>query len=56
MQGGMEVFTALYDYDLNILKNYSSEILDEHFLEAERTSKNIIAGGSGSIKLKKIVA
>ena len=51
-----EVFTALYDHNLNILKNYSSEILDEHFLEAERASKKIILGGSGSMKLQKIVA
>ena len=51
----MEVFTALYDADLNIIKNYTTEILDDRFLEEERKTKKVIAGGSGSIKLKEIL-
>ena len=50
-----EVHTALYDYELNVVKTYSSEILDEHFLETERQTNKVITGGSGSIKWQKMV-
>jgi tRNA threonylcarbamoyladenosine biosynthesis protein TsaB len=51
----MEVYTALYDSGLHLIKAYSSEILGDSFLEEERKTNIIIAGGSGSIKLKEIV-
>ncbi len=51
----LEVYTALYNADLKIIKSYSSEILDDHFLEKEKKIKKIIAGGNGSLKLQKII-
>ena len=50
----MEVFTALYDYELNIVRNYSAETIDEDFLNKESEVGTIIAGGNGSLKLQKL--
>ena len=50
----MEVYTGLYDYNLNLIKNYAAEILDDSFLESERAGKIIVVGGNGSSKLQKI--
>jgi tRNA threonylcarbamoyladenosine biosynthesis protein TsaB len=51
----MEVFTALYDKDLSLLKSYSSEILSESFLEKEiKEGFFLVIGGNGSEKFKKI--
>jgi tRNA threonylcarbamoyladenosine biosynthesis protein TsaB len=52
----MEVYTALYDSGLHLIKPYSSEILNNSFLEEERQTNIIIAGGNGSIKLKEIIS
>jgi tRNA threonylcarbamoyladenosine biosynthesis protein TsaB len=49
----MEVFTALYDFDLNIISPYNSKIIDETFLDEYRD--NIIIGGSGSVKMQPIL-
>lgn len=51
----MEVYTALYNFNLEIVKNYSSEIIDENFLATEKKSSNIVAGGSGSSKMQQII-
>ena len=50
----MEVYTGLYDYDLNLVKDHSVEILDNDFLENQKKGTTIVAGGNGSLKLKKI--
>lgn len=50
----MEVYTALYDDALNLVKNYSSEIINQHFLEEKRKTNLIIAGGNGSFKLQEL--
>jgi tRNA threonylcarbamoyladenosine biosynthesis protein TsaB len=51
----MEVFTALYDKNLSVIKAPSAEILDMHFLEKERENTSIITGGNGSMKLQEIL-
>ena len=51
----MEVFTALYDKNLSVVKAQFAEILDMHFLEKERETTSIITGGSGSMKLQEIL-
>jgi tRNA threonylcarbamoyladenosine biosynthesis protein TsaB len=50
----MEVFTALYDQNLHLVKNYTSEIIDNSFLEKEISESQIILGGNGSFKFQKI--
>ena len=53
----MEVFTALYNFNLTILENYSSALIDENFLNSYAESNHLIAvGGSGAPKLQKIAA
>ncbi len=49
-----EVYTGLYDYNLKLIKYYSAEILDNNFLLKEKKDEIIIAGGSGSLKLREI--
>jgi tRNA threonylcarbamoyladenosine biosynthesis protein TsaB len=51
----MEVYTALYDINLNIMQPYNAMLIDEFFLREESKTHLIITGGSGSIKLKKIL-
>jgi len=51
----MEVFTALYNVDLNVVKSYSSEIINGHFLEQERKNSKIVVGGNGVFKMQKII-
>lgn len=51
----MEVYTGLYNNELELIKNYSAEIVNEHFLKAERSTKPVIAGGNGSLKLQNII-
>jgi tRNA threonylcarbamoyladenosine biosynthesis protein TsaB len=51
----MEVYTALYDIDLNIIQSYKAMIVDDLFLKQETKTHSIIAGGSGTVKLKKIL-
>ena len=50
----MEVFTALYDQNLHLVKNYTSEIIDNRFLEKEFNENQIILGGNGSFKFQTI--
>ncbi len=50
----MEVFTALYNRELKLVKNYASVILDNNFLNEEKSTYKIVAGGNGSLKLKAI--
>ena len=50
----MEVFTALYNSELKLIKNYASVVLDSTFLADERKLHAIAVGGNGSTKLKKI--
>jgi tRNA threonylcarbamoyladenosine biosynthesis protein TsaB len=49
-----EVYTALYNYELNLLYEYKTVILSDNFLENERKSNFMVVGGSGSLKLQKI--
>jgi tRNA threonylcarbamoyladenosine biosynthesis protein TsaB len=51
----MEVFTALYDSDLNIIKEPTSLILSEESFKSELSNNLIVLGGSGSNKLEQIV-
>jgi tRNA threonylcarbamoyladenosine biosynthesis protein TsaB len=51
----MEVYTALYDIDLNMVQSYKAMIVDDLFLKQESKTHLIIVGGSGTIKLKKIL-
>ncbi len=51
----MEVFTALYDADLQAIQPASAMILNELSFANELSSHKIIFGGSGSIKMKEIV-
>lgn len=50
----MEVFTALYNSGLKLIRNYTSVVLDNTFLAEERKLHSIAVGGNGSIKLKTI--
>jgi tRNA threonylcarbamoyladenosine biosynthesis protein TsaB len=52
----MEVFTALYNSELKLIKNYASVVLDSTFLGDERKLHAIVVGGNGSTKLKTIAA
>lgn len=50
----MGVFTAVYDKELSLIKNYSSEILSEVFLNEEiKSDFFLVIGGNGSEKFKK---
>lgn len=51
----MEVYTALYNNDLKLVKEYSSEIIENSFLEFERKANIIVAGGNGSMKMQTIL-
>lgn len=51
----MEVFTALYNSNLCLIKNYAAEILDETFMKNVIKTNIIIAGGNGILKLQKIL-
>jgi tRNA threonylcarbamoyladenosine biosynthesis protein TsaB len=51
----MEVYTALYNNNLKLVKAYFSEIIDASFLESERKTNIIVAGGSGSLKLQRLI-
>jgi tRNA threonylcarbamoyladenosine biosynthesis protein TsaB len=51
----MEVFTALYDVHLNLIKNYTPVILNEHFLEEEKEIYRVVVGGNGSFKLRSLL-
>ena len=46
-----EVFTALYDNDLHIIKTYKAEIVDDIFLKLYK-EKIIVLGGDGSLKVQ----
>ncbi len=50
----MEVFTALYNSELKLIKTYTSVILDNTFLFDERKLHTIMVGGNGSTKLKAV--
>jgi tRNA threonylcarbamoyladenosine biosynthesis protein TsaB len=50
----MEVFTALYNSELKLLKDYNSVVLDEDFLSKEKNEAQVMVGGNGSPKLKKL--
>ena len=51
----MEIFTALYDFELNIVSPYDSKIIDADFLKEFR-SRIIVSGGNGIVKMKQIVS
>lgn len=51
----MEVFTAFYNSDLSLIKDYTAEVLDTSFLKQETTENYVVAGGNGSLKLEKIL-
>lgn len=50
----MEVFTALYDFDLKVVSTYTSKIIDDSFLNEYRNNM-IVAGGSGIVKMQQIL-
>jgi tRNA threonylcarbamoyladenosine biosynthesis protein TsaB len=49
-----EVFTALYDNNVNIIETYSAELVDEFFLQ-RYSDKTIIIGGDGSLKVQNLL-
>jgi len=51
----MEVFTALYNNELKLIKTYASVVLDDTFLFDERKLHTIMVGGNGSTKLKAVI-
>ena len=51
----MEVFTALYNYQLKEIISPTAFIVDENFLEKELSSNKIVFSGSGNKKLKGII-
>ena len=50
----MEVYTALYDAHLNLIKDPAAIILTHDFLKEERENYSVIVGGNGSPKLKSL--
>jgi tRNA threonylcarbamoyladenosine biosynthesis protein TsaB len=52
----MEVFTAIYNQQLEILAQPASQILDENSFAAELTENQIIFSGSGSGKFQNIIS
>ena len=50
----MEVYTALYNEELKLIKPYSAEILNEDFLQKEYQNQLVITGGDGSLKLQQL--
>ena len=52
----MEVYTALYDVHLNLVKEHAAVIVNDHFLEEEKENYRIVAGGNGSFKLQSLPA
>lgn len=52
----MEVFAALYDKHLRLIRPYSAEILNSDFLINDFANVDfVVLGGSGSYKLQKIL-
>lgn len=51
----MEVFTGLYNFNLELISPYASVIIDLNFLEKERENSIIVTGGNGSGKFHEIV-
>lgn len=51
----MEVYTALYDHDLNVLIQPHARILDEHSFREELSENPILFFGSGSMKWEALV-
>lgn len=50
----MEVFTALYSYDLKEIEAPSAKILDENSFKGVRDSGKVIFSGNGSKKFKEL--
>ncbi|MEO6683679.1 MAG: tRNA (adenosine(37)-N6)-threonylcarbamoyltransferase complex dimerization subunit type 1 TsaB [Ginsengibacter sp.] len=51
----MEVYTSLFDYELNKLINPHAVIVDSNFMEEFAKMNNIIFFGDGSAKFKEII-
>jgi len=51
----MEVYTALFDADLNEIKGTSAKILDEHSFDETLESTNVLFFGNGSNKFQELV-
>lgn len=51
----MEVYTALYDRDMNILKDVSAEIIDTASFEKELSGQKIVFFGNGADKCKSVI-
>lgn len=50
----MEVFTALYDAQLNMIEPAQAKILDSHSYDTLLQQRNIVFGGSGASKFQSI--
>ncbi len=50
----MEVFTAVYDDQLDIIEQPQAKILDAHSYETLLQEQNMVFGGSGASKFEKI--
>jgi tRNA threonylcarbamoyladenosine biosynthesis protein TsaB len=51
----LEVYTALYDVHLNLIKEPAAMILSADFLKDERDNYQIVVAGNGSAKLRSIL-
>jgi len=51
----MEVYTALYDIHLNLIKEPTATILSEDFLKDEKDTYQIVVAGNGSSKLRSFL-
>ncbi len=50
----MEVFTALYDKDLNLVEKESAQVLDQNSLSVKMINKKILFFGNGAKKWQEI--
>ncbi len=49
----MEVYTALFDKNLNVIKGVSADIITDDYFENIVNKSKIILGGNGALKCKK---
>ncbi len=47
----MEVYTAIYDENLNIVKETTADVIDEKYFDKLQTEVKVIIGGNGTVKL-----
>lgn len=51
----MEVYTALYDKNLHVIKDVTAEIISGDYFSSLNTNLNIVLGGNGAFKCNHLV-